>query len=190
MNVLRTIHRDFKRQGSTLKDPGLWALACYRLGVESAALAPGPWRWMATRLARGLAFSVAALTRTSIAPDVKVGEALHLIHGTNVSLAAGVELGDGVGIMHEVTIGPSSDRAGLPRIGNGVFIGVGATILGPVTIGDGAMISANSLVVSDVPAGGVAIGVPARVVLWNAPARAATGSSPAVTPADGDLRAS
>jgi serine O-acetyltransferase len=120
---------------------------------------------------------------------VKVGEELHLIHGLNVSLAAGVELGDRVGIMHEVTIGPSSDRAGLPRIGNGVFIGVGATILGPVTIGDGAMISANSLVVSDIPAGGVAIGVPARAVLWNAATRAATESSPMIA-ADGDRKAS
>src|SRR4051812_7378647 len=84
LNVFQAIHRDFKRQGGTLKDPGLWALASYRLGVWSAARAPGPWRWMATRLSRGLAFSVGVLTRTSISPDVKVGEELHLIHGLNV----------------------------------------------------------------------------------------------------------
>jgi serine O-acetyltransferase len=128
---------------------------------------PGPWRWIARQLCGGLAFSVGLLTRTSISPDAKVGEALHLIHGTNVSIAAGVELGDRVGIMHDVTIGPASDGVGLPRIGNEVFIGVGATILGPVTIGDGAMISANSLIVSAVPAGGFAIGVPAKAVCWN-----------------------
>ncbi|MGZ3442120.1 MAG: serine O-acetyltransferase, partial [Polyangia bacterium] len=51
-----------------------------------------------------------------------------------------------------------------PRIGNDVYIGAGAKILGPVTIGDGAIIGANAVVLSDVPAGATAVGVPARII--------------------------
>jgi len=65
-------------------------------------------------------------------------------------------------VMHNVTIGTNM-TGGAPRIGNDVFIGCGATILGEITIGDGVRIASNSLVISDVPAGAMAMGVPAKV---------------------------
>jgi serine O-acetyltransferase len=65
----------------------------------------------------------------------------------------------------------------VPLIGNDVYIGAGAKILGPVTIGDGAIIGANAVVIDDVPAGATAVGVPARIVAkkqrGDEPARAA-----------------
>jgi len=75
-------------------------------------------------------------------------------------------IGDRVGIMHDVTIGTNLERPGTPVIGNDVFIGTGARILGGVKIGDGARIAANSVVLTDVPAGATAIGVPARVMQY------------------------
>lgn len=57
---------------------------------------------------------------------------------------------------------------GAPRIGNDVYIGTGAKILGPVTIGDGAVIGANAVVLCDVPARATAVGVPAKVLSTNA----------------------
>ncbi|MDQ3440671.1 MAG: hypothetical protein M3478_10020, partial [Planctomycetota bacterium] len=65
-------------------------------------------------------------------------------------------------VMHNVTAGTNMTE-GAPTIGNDVFIGCGAVILGDIKIGDGVRIAANSLVVSDVPSGAMAMGVPARV---------------------------
>jgi serine O-acetyltransferase len=93
-----------------------------------------------------------------------VGEEFHLIHWGNTKIHPGVVIGNRVGIMHDVTLGTTMERPGVPRIGNDVFIGAGAKILGPVTIGDGAVVAANSLVLSDVPPGATAVGVPARVL--------------------------
>jgi serine acetyltransferase len=64
--------------------------------------------------------------------------------------------------MHNVTVGTNM-VGGAPTIGNDVFIGCGAAVLGEITIGDGVRIAANSLVIGDVPAGALAMGVPARV---------------------------
>jgi serine O-acetyltransferase len=68
--------------------------------------------------------------------------------------------------MHDVTIG-ESDRRGVPVIGDDVFIGAGAKVLGPIRIGHGARVAANSLVIADVPDGATAIGVPARILSYS-----------------------
>jgi serine O-acetyltransferase len=107
-------------------------------------------------------------TRTSLAPDIKAGDALVFVHALNVTIGPGVVLGDRVGIMQDVTIAASYESPQAPRIGNDVFIGAGATVLGPVTVGDGATVGANSLVVSDVPPGAFVIGVPAKTIRWRA----------------------
>jgi len=73
----------------------------------------------------------------------------------NVTIVPDVEIGHGVGIMHQVAIGPSHEVDGVPKIGEGVFI-----------VGAGAMISANSLVISDDPPGAFAVGVPAKAIRW------------------------
>jgi serine O-acetyltransferase len=66
-------------------------------------------------------------------------------------------------IMQQVTIGMIGDGE-VPMIGNGVYIGAGAKIIGKVTVGDGARIGANAVVTEDVPANCTAVGVPARVI--------------------------
>jgi serine O-acetyltransferase len=175
MSLFQLLREDFERHGGKFNEPGLWTLAAYRLSVGSAELPPGPLRRLATAGTNVLAFVLRLATHTVIPADVKVGEGLHLIHAMSVSIASGVRIGDRVGIMHEVTIGPSYDRAGVPKIGNDVFIGVGAAILGPVDIGDGAMIAANSLVISDVPPGAFAVGVPAKLVRWGGATVVQTG---------------
>src|SRR5262249_16975207 len=75
-----------------------------------------------------------------------------------------------VRILHNVTLGTNMGPD-VPTIGNDVFIGCGASILGKVTIGDGARIAANSLVIADVPPGATAIGVPAKVMPNLSPVR-------------------
>jgi serine O-acetyltransferase len=181
--VVRLVRANFKRRieqdNIRLQEPGSWALLAYRLTARTARMQSGLGR-AATGTAAGLLAFVADLFgRTSIAPGAKVGAAFHLIHPRNVSIADGVEIGDRVGVMHEVTIGPGYDGVGVPRIGNDVFVGVGAAVLGSVTIGDGAMVAANSLVTCDVPAGAFAVGVPAKVGRWSATPAPAGGASTA-----------
>lgn len=102
------------------------------------------------------------LTGVDLDRTTQVGEALHIVHGGMISIHPDAIIGDRVGIMHGVTLGTNMGP-GAPVIGDDVFIGCQASILGRVKIGNGARIAANSLVITDVPSGAVAIGVPARI---------------------------
>jgi serine O-acetyltransferase len=85
-----------------------------------------------------------------------------LIHATGVVINGRVRGGAGVKIEHQVTIG--AERRESPRLGDDVFVGAGAKIVGPVQVGKGARVGANAVVVKDVPAFVTVVGVPARVV--------------------------
>lgn len=110
------------------------------------------------RLARIYGLSIP--TRTRIGPGFYIG------HYGGIVVNPDAVIGRNCNISHLVTIGQSNRgaRAGVPTIGDDVYIGPGAKIIGRITIGDGAAIGANAVVLEDVPAGGVAVGVPARVV--------------------------
>ena len=86
-----------------------------------------------------------------------------IIHAGMQQIHPDVVIGERCGIMHNVTLGTNMGTE-VPVIGNDVFIGCGASILGKVTVGDGARVAANSLVISDVPPGAMAMGVPAKVI--------------------------
>ena len=99
----------------------------------------------------------------SIPLRTRIGGGLQMAHTNGIVINVGARIGCNCDIFQQVTIGEA--RGGFPTIGNHVSIGAGAKILGPVTIGDGARIGANALVIRDVPAGGVAHGVPAEIHL-------------------------
>jgi serine O-acetyltransferase len=106
--------------------------------------------------------------QVSIHPSASIGTPVFLDHATGIVVGAFVTIGDEVTIMQNVTIGRKAElpqRA--PRIGSGVLLSTGATVLGDVGIGDFARIGAGSVVTSDVPAGCTAVGVPA--LLTNCP---------------------
>lgn len=90
------------------------------------------------------------------------GPGFVLIHSIGVVINGSVRGGANVKIEHQVTIGAEQRKS--PSIGNNVFIGAGAKVLGSVTVGDGARIGANAVVVHDVPAHSTVVGIPARVV--------------------------
>jgi serine O-acetyltransferase len=85
-----------------------------------------------------------------------------LVHATGVVINAGVRGGAGVKIEHQVTIGAEKRQA--PVLGDDVFIGAGAKVIGAVRVGDRARVGANAVVVHDVPADSTVVGIPARVV--------------------------
>jgi serine O-acetyltransferase len=75
-------------------------------------------------------------------------------------------VGHSCSILHHVTLGGSGTKGVVrhPAVGNGILLGAGATVLGPINIGDGSQVGAGTLVISDIPAHSVAVGVPARII--------------------------
>lgn len=104
----------------------------------------------------------AVLCNCIIGRGAEFGAGFVLIHSTGVVINGEVRGGSGIHIEHQVTIG--AQRRQSPRLGDNIFIGAGAKIIGNVQIGDGARIGANAVVIDDVPANQTAVGVPARIV--------------------------
>lgn len=122
------------------------------------------WRRGRTDLALLLQSASSEQLQVSIHPSASVGTSVFLDHATGIVVGALVSIGDDVTIYQNVTIGRKpDDPARAPRIGRGVFISSGVTILGDVGIGEDAKIGAGSVVTDDVPAGCTAVGVPARL---------------------------
>jgi serine O-acetyltransferase len=124
------------------------------------------WLWSNNRinLALLLQSESSCSVQVSIHPSARIGTSVFLDHATGIVVGAFVEIGDEVTILQNVTVGRKDPLAGrAPRIGRGVLLSVGATILGDIRIGDFAKIGAGAVVMTDVPAGCTAVGVPARL---------------------------
>ncbi len=105
-------------------------------------------------------------TGIEIHPGATIGRRFVIDHGMGIVIGETSEIGDDVLVYHGVTLGGTGKDSGKrhPTIGNNVLIGCGAKILGPFTVGDGARIAANSVVLSEVPDFATAVGIPAQIV--------------------------
>jgi serine O-acetyltransferase len=122
------------------------------------------WRQGRTDLALLLQSASSEQLQVSIHPSASIGTSVFLDHATGIIVGAFASIGDEVTIYQNVTIGrKEADPGRAPRIGRGVLLSTGATILGDLCIGDYAKIGAGSVVTHDVPAGCTAVGVPARL---------------------------
>ena len=157
------IKEDYQTHGRSLRNRAYWAMLTYRFGRWSLALKSRPMRWFTGKIYGVLYIWTEVVTGVHMPREITIGRRFHIVHADGaISIHPDAVLGNDVGVMHNVTIGTNMSNEA-PVIGNDVFIGVGAAILGGIKIGDGARIAANSLVISDVPPGCVAMGVPARV---------------------------
>lgn len=105
------------------------------------------------------------LFNSVIPPEAELGEGTRFGYGgMGVVLHKRARLGARVMISPQVTVGGRSGHWDVPVVGDDVYIGTGAKLLGPIRIGDGATIGANSVVIDDVPANGIVAGVPARLI--------------------------
>jgi serine O-acetyltransferase len=124
---------------------------------------PGPWHRLMRKIARGRHLFWSIITQSDIDPRVQFGRDLMLPHPNGIVIHEDAVIGDQCMIMQQVTIGMIGEAC-VPTLGNNVYVGAGAKIIGKVSIGDGARIGANAVVVDDVPPGATAVGVPAKVV--------------------------
>ena len=119
-----------------------------------------------TFAARAISQGAKMITGIEIHPGATIGRGLVIDHGTGVVIGETAEIGDNCTIYQGVTLGGTGKDIGKrhPTLGNGVMIGAGAKVLGPLTIGDNAKIAAGAVALHDIPAGSTAVGIPARVV--------------------------
>ena len=105
-------------------------------------------------------------TGIEIHPGAVIGRRVFIDHGMGVVIGETAEIGDDCTLYHGVTLGGVSWNKGKrhPTLGKGVVVGAGAKIRGPFTVGDGAKVGSNSVVVKAVPAGATVVGIPARLV--------------------------
>jgi serine O-acetyltransferase len=141
--------------------PGLHALVLHRL-------AHACWRAKRRWLARLVSQFARFLTGIEIHPGATIGRRVFIDHGMGVVIGETAEIGDDCTIYQGVTLGGTSLTRGAkrhPTLGRGVIVGAGAKVLGGFTVGENAKIGSNAVVVKPVPAGGTAVGNPARVIV-------------------------
>lgn len=139
--------------------PGVHAILAHRIAHRL-------WRSGWHYAARLLAFASRAVTNVDIHPGARIGHRFFIDHGAGVVIGETAEVGNDVTLYHGVTLGGTSWNKGKrhPTLNDGVVVGAGAKILGPITIGERVRVGANSVVVKDVPADRTAVGVPGRIV--------------------------
>lgn len=139
--------------------PGLHAILLHR---ASHCLWVKGWKW----LARSLSTFNRWLTGIEIHPGATIGRRFFIDHGMGVVVGETAEVGDDVTIYHGVTLGGTSWNKGKrhPTLENGVVVGAGAKVLGPIIIAQGARIGSNAVVTKDVPAGATVVGIPGRII--------------------------
>jgi serine O-acetyltransferase len=138
--------------------PGLHALWSHRL---CHAL----WQRGYRLPARLISQLTRALTGVEIHPGAVIGRRFFIDHGMGVVIGETAEIGDDVMLYQGVTLGGRTLSKGKrhPTLADGVMVGAGARVLGPITVGAGAQVGANAVVVRDVPPGSVVVGVPGQI---------------------------
>ncbi|HEX5499860.1 MAG TPA: serine O-acetyltransferase [Thermomicrobiales bacterium] len=152
-----------------LTSPGLHALAWHRVSS---------WLWRRRlKLIGRLVSNVGRFfTGIEIHPGATIGRGVFIDHGMGVVIGETAIIGDDCTLYQGVTLGGTGKERGKrhPTLGFDVVVGVGAAVLGDITVGDGSRIGAGSVVLRDVPPHTTAVGVPARAVAWRDPASGET----------------
>jgi len=147
--------------------PGLHALWFHRF---AHALWTRGFRWLGRFISNVSRF----LTGIEIHPGAVIGRRVFIDHGTGLVIGETAEVGDECTIYQGVTLGGTSLTRGTkrhPTLGRGVIVSAGAKVLGGFTVGDGAVVGSNAVLLKEVPPGATAVGIPARILQKQGEAR-------------------
>lgn len=163
--LLAQVVEDWRTHDSDWTRPGFQAVAVHRFGNWRMGIEPKVLRAPFSVLYRALYRGVRNFYGIELPYSVRLGRRVKIEHQSGIVIHGGAVIGDDCILRQDVTLGNRSlsRPSEAPRLGNRVSVGAGAKILGPVVIGDEAQIGANAVVQLDVPAGALAIGVPARI---------------------------
>jgi serine O-acetyltransferase len=164
-NVFKNIREDWRTHNGQWSRHGFWVLVIYRFGR---------WRysvgWRAIRMPLSLIYKVLKfisemLLGAELPCEAVIGRRFVIEHIGGIVVSGDAVFGDDCIIRNGVTVGlRNRGLRGSPRLGHRVDIGAGAKLLGPIHIGDDCAIGANAVVLCDVPANSIAVGIPARVI--------------------------
>jgi serine O-acetyltransferase len=158
------LREDWVTYGRDISAPGFWVMVVYRFGRWRYTI-----RYALIRKPFSLAYKIAyvlaiAVTGAELPCEAELGRRVRIDHPQGLVVSGDARLGDDVVLRNGVTIGLRyTGRRGSPVIGNRVDIGAGAKILGEIQIGDDCCIGANAVVLRDMPAESIGVGVPADI---------------------------
>ena len=162
--MFENIREDWRTYNGDPSRQGLWVMLVYRFGRWRYSIKQ---RWL--RLPFSFAYKILhllaqILTGIELPCEVQMGRRLTIEHFGDIIISGDTVIGDDVVIRNGVTIGlKHTGTRGAPVIGNRVDIGAGAKLLGAIRIGDDVVIGANAVVLQDIPANSLAVGVPAKI---------------------------
>jgi serine O-acetyltransferase len=179
-SLIAQIVEDWQANGRDWTRPGFQALAVYRFGNWRMRIGPKPLRAPFSVLYRALYVGVRNFYGIELPYTTRVGRRVVLEHQSGIVIHGHSRIGDDCVLRQGVTLGNRSldEPFAAPELGERVNVGAGAKILGKVIVGDGAQIGANAVVLADVPAGTLAVGVPARLVNRATPLRRSRPGEP------------
>lgn len=163
--MFENIREDFQVYEGKISSQGLWVMAVYRFGRWRYNVRPAALRKPLSLAYRFLKTVSQVLAGIDLPCEATVGRRFRIDHFGGVIISGDAVIGDDVVVRNGVTIGlKRRDERGSPVIGDRVDIGAGAKVLGAIRIGDDVVIGANAVVITDVPANSIAVGIPARIL--------------------------
>ncbi len=163
--MLRADLARFRKHGySGYGSEGFWALVVYR--VQHAMMGKRPKVvWLLPRIVFGIIKKLLTMvTHINLNAGATIGPGLFIPHVGPIRVSQWTTIGADCAIHQVATLGAGAQPGG-PTVGDHVYFGAHICVLGPVTIGDGAKIGAGAVVVTDIPAGATAVGVPAKAIM-------------------------
>lgn len=148
-----------------LGNQGIWAVTVFRFGAWLGEL-PRLVRLIANIVYRPVAKVIQCLSGIDIPTSARIGRGLYIGHFGGIILHSDTVMGEYCNLSQQVTIGIAGfgDQRGVPVIGNRVYLGPGAKVIGPVHLGDGCIVGANAVVTSSFPPGSIIGGVPGKLI--------------------------